>query len=138
MADKKNILIGSLFYVLIFFAFVLWDGWSGTGDCYDMSWCGDYFYPFLSYLLPLHVIFLFSLITYKMREEVFLAWRHFSSWWIPLSVFLVLITPEGNSVIMSWGKEIPAIGMSAIYILVSTVIILRVWLKLRKEAVSGV
>ncbi len=96
----------------------LWNG------CYDLLWCRDYVNPTVSFFAPLLVVFPFSLITYKMREEVFEAWRDFSYWWIPLSIFLVLITPEGNSVIMSWGKEIPAIGMSALYVLISVIIIM--------------
>ncbi len=136
MSMKKKTLCVSLIYPA-FLALVLI-----SDEFCRVSWCEVENNSPLGFLLviffPLLPAFLFSLITYKMREEVFLAWRHFSSWWIPLSIFLVLITPEGNSVIMSWGKEIPLLGMSAIYILVSTVIILRVWLKLRKEAVSGV
>jgi hypothetical protein len=133
---KKNVLFASLIYVLIFIAFVFWDGWSGVGDCYDMLWCRDYFYPVLSYLLPVHVIFLFSLITYKMHDEVFFAWRNFSYWWIPLSIFLVLITPEGNSVIMSWGKEIPAVGMSVLYVLISSILIAYKFFALKKDTVG--
>lgn len=94
-----------------------------------MLWCRDYVDPLFSFLAPLLVIFFFSLITYKMRNIVFLAWRNFSYWWIPLSAFLILVTPEGNSVIMSWGKEIPAIGMSALYVLISSIIVLRMWLR---------
>lgn len=131
---KKNILLVSFSYLLIFLGFLVWDGNTGIGDCYSMNWCDNYFYPLLSYLLPVHIIFVFSLITYKMSDEAFLAWRNFSYWWIPLSILLVLVTPEGNSVIMSWGKEIPAIGMSALYAIISTIIIFRIWWKGRQGA----
>jgi len=77
--------------------------------------------------------FLFSLITYKMKEEVFVRWWKFTRWWIPLTMFLTLITPDSNSVIMSWGKEVPAMGMTILYIFISSIIILRTWLKTRKE-----
>jgi len=67
-----------------------------------------------------------------MRDEVFEKWRNFSYWWVPLTMFLTLITPDSNSVIMSWGKEVPAMGMTILYIFISIIIILRTWLKMRK------
>lgn len=130
---KKNILYSSFIYLLVFIGFLMWSELGGEAECYNMRWCDGYLYPTLSYLLPMHIIFVFSLITYKMRNEVFLAWRNFSYWWIPISVFLVLITPEGNSVIMSWGKEIPAIGMSVLYVLISTILITRRFFTLKKS-----
>jgi len=68
-----------------------------------------------------------------MKEEVFQAWRNFSYWWIPLTMFLTLITPDSNSPIMAWGKEVPAMGMTILYIFISSIIILRTWFKARKE-----
>ncbi len=104
------------------------------------NFCGDYvqeckniFGILGNFLFSFPVIFLLSLITYKMRDEVFEAWRNFSYWWIPLTMFLTLITPDSNSVIMSWGKEVPAMGMTILYVFISIIIILRTWFKTRKE-----
>lgn len=51
-------------------------------------------------LFPIVVTFLFSLITYKMRDEVFRYWWNFISWWVPLSVgtslYIGSIGPEGK------------------------------------------
>jgi uncharacterized membrane protein YGL010W len=41
-------------------------------------------------LLPLALIFLLSLITYKMHDEVFRAWWNFSRWMVPIIVFATI------------------------------------------------
>lgn len=133
-SPKKKILIASLAFPLFLGTVLLivdtcnsW--WCDTGDDTPLGYFLIIFFPLLPTLF-------FSLITYWMRDEVFQAWLNFSYWWIPLSIFLVLITPEGNSVIMSWGKEIPAVGMSALYVLISTIIIVRTWRRVHKEALT--
>lgn len=63
---------------------------------YDV--CGSYWtfcrgtfgiiaYPFS--VLP--SVFFFSLITYKMREEVFQAWWEFARWFVPVIIFVTYI-----------------------------------------------
>jgi len=127
MLTKKNIFLISFSYVAILVIFAFWNG------CYDQLWCRNYINPILTFFWPLLVIFPFSLITYKMKEEVFVRWWKFTRWWIPLTMFLTLITPDSNSVIMSWGKEVPAVGMTILYVFISTIIIIRTWLRVRKE-----
>lgn len=39
---------------------------------------------------PLLLLFLFSLITYKMRDEVFHEWWNFARWWVPIIIFTTL------------------------------------------------
>lgn len=88
--------------------------------------------PFV-FLFP--IIFLFSLITYKMREEVFCAWFNFTKWWIPISIFLTLITPGssggGFGIPSIFDKEFLAFILSALFFIISLVIIVRKSLKLR-------
>lgn len=45
-------------------------------------------------LLPVMPFFIFTLITYKMRDEVYRAWLRFSLIWVPLSMFLIFLAPE--------------------------------------------
>ena len=40
---------------------------------------------------PFLPLFLFSLITYKMREEVFLAWWNFARWWVPVIIVVTFL-----------------------------------------------
>ncbi len=43
----------------------------------------------LLYSIP--VLFLFSLITYRMRDEVFRAWWNFARWWVPVIIVVTLL-----------------------------------------------
>lgn len=51
----------------------------------------DSFAEVFQIFLPL---LLLAAITYKMRDEISLAWLGFARWWIPLSMFLILIAPS--------------------------------------------
>ncbi|MDO8241170.1 MAG: hypothetical protein Q7T51_04290 [Candidatus Moranbacteria bacterium] len=51
-------------------------------------------YPFS----PLPFVFLLSLITYKMRDEVFQAWWRFARWFVPVIMLVTfLINSQGRS-----------------------------------------
>lgn len=45
-------------------------------------------------LVPIIPLFLFSLITYWMRDRVYRAWVRFAAVWIPLSMIAILFAPE--------------------------------------------
>jgi hypothetical protein len=45
-------------------------------------------------LLPIIPLFLLSLITYKMQDEVYRAWLRFSYVWISLSMIAIFLAPE--------------------------------------------
>lgn len=68
-------------------------------------------------------IFLFSLITLKLKEEVFLAWRKFSFIYVFVYVFIISIAPWGYDAYISVAKEIMAMIFGGIYILLSLAII---------------
>jgi hypothetical protein len=57
------------------------------------EWCE----PLASTLLPLFPIFIFSLITYKMRDQVFRAWWNFVRWWVPVIIVATLLLNSANS-----------------------------------------
>src|SRR3989344_444294 len=40
--------------------------------------------------------FLFSLITYKMREEVFRAWWNFARWFVPIIIVVTYLTNSSH------------------------------------------
>ena len=62
--------------------------------CRNKFECTEILYTIMLALFPIILLFIFSLITYKMREEVFAAWWKFARVFIPLSVFAVLIAPS--------------------------------------------
>lgn len=64
-----------------------------------------------------------SLLALFLRDEVFRAWVRFAKWWVPLSMFLILITPD-----RSWDWMFPlqpgvtALATSGIFLVVSLLI----------------
>ncbi|MDP3965649.1 MAG: hypothetical protein Q8Q13_02515, partial [bacterium] len=85
-------------------------------------------------LLPIIPLFLFSLITYRMREEVYTAWFRFVRWWIPLSMFLILIAPEySNDWMYPVEKGGVAFAVSIVFCVVSILIIAMKYISLRKS-----
>ncbi len=95
--------------------------------------CLDFISPIETMLFPLLPVFLFSLITYKMRDEVFQTWIKFTKWFIPLSMFLILITPTANGgyFVSLWDNQMTAIFTSFLYTLLSLILIIYKSIKLR-------
>ena len=62
--------------------------------CNSNELCINILHQLFLHFLPFGLVFLFSLITYWMREKVYQAWFRFARWWIPLSMLLILISPE--------------------------------------------
>jgi hypothetical protein len=88
MTNKLALKISSAylaFFVLLIFASMI---------C-DSSWCeireDGIFGTLLFTLAPLFPIFVFSLVTYKMRDQVFHAWWNFARWWAPVIVVVTLL-----------------------------------------------
>lgn len=75
-------------------------------------------------LFPIIPLFIFSLITYKMRQEMYQAWWKFARIWIPLSMLAVLISPSNTS---NWmfpiEKGTVAFFSSCAFVIISLVII---------------
>lgn len=77
------------------------------------------------YIFPF--IFLFSLVTYFLKEEIFRIWSKFMYVWLPLSMLLVLIIPGGggNGAFPSLiDKQLVAILMSSLFVIISFIIVL--------------
>ena len=71
------------------------------------------------------MMFLFSLITYKMRDEIYRAWLHFSYVWIPLSVMLILISSDRSGHLFVSAQEFVSMLLFGLYAIISLIII--VW-----------
>jgi hypothetical protein len=92
---KKLVLNFSGIYVLYFLALAV------TSFVCNSSWCrihdadvlGVLFFVFM----PLLPVFFFTLITYRMRQQVFDRWISFAVWATPLLIVLTyLINSEGQ------------------------------------------
>jgi hypothetical protein len=72
-------------------------------------------------------LFLFSLITYFLREEVFRAWLHFAYGWIPLSIVLILLASGssggGFGIPNVLDQEFVAIILAALFAIISLAVI---------------
>ena len=75
-------------------------------------------------LLPVIALFLFSLITYKMRDEVYRAWLRLVYVWIPLSMVLIFFAPQYST---DWMypvvKSTVAFLTSLLFVVVSLILI---------------
>lgn len=91
-------------------------GGQSYGDCMDMlSDAMLIFFP----IIPL---FIFSLITYKMRDEIFQSWWRFARIWVPISMILILLTPSyTHNWMFPIMKSNVALLLSAIFIIASLI-----------------
>ena len=69
-------------------------------------------------------IFIFSLITYWMRNEVFSIWLKFTYFWIPVSVIAIILTPETTGSLFEIDKGFISLVFSALFVILSILIII--------------
>jgi hypothetical protein len=108
-----------------------------SGLCDYDGWCGN-FWNIINllgmFLLLFPPILIFSLITWRFDEKIFDSWIHFSSWWIPLSIFFVLIAPDNQG---DWmfphDKERISLLMAALFVIISVLVITYQTYKLRAK-----
>ena len=136
MISKKILLIVSGMVTVTLFVL----NWVGTfklcgGQEYGQ--CMDFSYGAIINLFPTFPLFLFSLITYKMRDEVYRTWVRFSYVWISLSMILIFFSPEYAS---SFGitlypitKGSIAFISSFLFIIISLALILWKYFSLRRH-----
>lgn len=129
MISKKNVLVISTIGSLIFF---VWDYIGNSSLCnflFAEGRLGSCPFTLASLevlLIPFIPLLILSLITFKMREEVYHAWFRFARWWVPLSIVLIFISPEYSADQMfRIEKGSVALLTSVIFIIVSVILI--VW-----------
>lgn len=128
---KKNVLIISSFFSLVFLVllFLVIENLCGI---YSRD-CKNIFGFTTGFVFPFPIVFLFSLITYKMRDEVFQAWIKIARWWVLASILLVLIMPSDNGPFLPLDKGHVAVLMSVLFTTASIVSILEVTVRLRSK-----
>jgi len=91
-------------------------------------------------LLPLTTVIPVSLLTYKLRDEIFRAWIRFAQWWVPISMLIILIIPGGGG--GGWGIAFPpldavfALYSSGLFLVISLAIIAYKFFQLKKSGVG--
>ena len=86
-------------------------------------------------LLPLIPLFFLSLITYKMRDDIYRVWLRFAYVWIPLSMLLIFLAPQYSS---DWmypiEKGTVAFFSSLLFIIISLILIASKYLSTRNKS----
>lgn len=100
------------------------------GGVYHASSCIDVLFSVIASSVIVFPIFVFSLITYKMREDVFRAWLHFAYWWVPLTIFISLLSLNSSygggglgPVMQDWYMSSLRLALHILFIIISLIII---------------
>lgn len=132
MFTKKNILIisGLIGGGLLLLEPVKTSTICGIGS----TACIDAVFSMSTLLFVFPFVFLFSLITYKMRDEVSRAWITFTKWWVPAQILLVAFTPEssGGYFVVLLDKQFAAIILSGLFLTISLFLIIYKYFSTRR------
>lgn len=77
----------------------MWD--SGTKYCVDKDILPEYISQIIGFV-SLSLIFL-SIITYRLKDEIFRAWWSFALWWVPVIVIVTLLLENAGGGGGGWG-----------------------------------
>lgn len=127
MINKKTLLIVSGVFALSLVALDQIGTDILCGWIQQDTTCTGALYGVMMNLFPIIPLFILSLITYKMREEVYRAWLGFARVWIPLSMVLIFLSPEYAEsfgvTLYSITKGSVAFFSSLLFIIISSVVI---------------
>jgi len=123
MGTKKWILLGSGSLTVILLL-VNWIGTFKLCGANEYGSCMDTLASTMITFFPIIPLFIFSLITYKMRKEVFNTWRIFAAVGAPLSMLAILIAPEYGNSFIPVEKGTVALFSSLLFSIISLGIIL--------------
>ncbi len=125
--SKKVVLIISGIGLILFVLSILFltnnmcstDVWV---QCRQIDESIDLISTLLLFTIPM---FLFSLVTYFLREEVFRTWIRFTLWWVPLSFVIILFSSSRQSANIVGLSDQAIFGTLAfgLYVLISLIII---------------
>lgn len=120
--SKKNTLIVSLLGTLIFVTLLFA---TKLGICGPENYaCTDALDPIAQTLSIFFPVFLLSVITYFMRDDVYRTWFRFTRWWVSLSVLATLIIPTTRDWLYPLASKAGVAFLSVIFFfLISLVLI---------------
>ncbi len=129
LGTKKNVfffgLIGTTILAVMTYL-------STSGICYHNDACLNFFeefrpWNFMSYIFFAPPLFLLSLITYKMKDEVFRAWWDFAWWWSLLIVGVTfLLTHAQGGGTLGMNQDFTFFVLSILYALLVIVSLYRI------------
>jgi hypothetical protein len=137
LVAKKNVLIFSIICVFLFLVSGFQKNIGLCGKVYNQCWdILDLLWPVFSLSLPLVI---FSLITYKLPEQVFRSWLNFAFAWIPISLLFIFTTPTTShswAISVGQGREGITLIMGGLFALISLILIACKFFALKKGVVG--
>jgi len=128
---KKNILLIALGGTVLFFLCVFSQTFA---LCAEYQWSCTKKFDSVAEILQIFIpLFLLSLITYKLRNEVFRAWLMFATWWVPLTILLVTLAPSNGHSLVPIDTSRVSLFMNALFLIFSLAIIAWKYFSLRKK-----
>jgi len=134
LVTKKNVLWISGFVTVVLFILDQIGTFRLCGSV-EYGRCMDTLYDVLIVFLPTLPLFLFSLITYWMQDEIYRAWFRFARWWIPLSMLLIFLAPDySGDWLFPTDKGRIAFLVSLLFVVISIVLIAYRFYTMRKKS----
>jgi len=121
MITKRNTLIVSAIITVAILAINYIGTYQTCG--FDRN-CAQLLANIIRTLFIFFPIFILSLITYKMRDTIFQSWLKFAYFWVLLTIILTILAPEYDSSFVSLTKGLVSFTLSAIFLLISLIIII--------------
>jgi hypothetical protein len=135
LLTRKNILIVSILGSTLC-AYLLYGVL--THLCYEQwGWCKNMWRPINDVVLP--VLFFFptmlviQIATWRLNEQIIATWIKFLSWWVPLSIILIIVTPNTKGMFFPNLKEIFGLVLPGLFLLISLILIIKKSIQLRGE-----
>ncbi len=100
---------------------------------YSVGDCPVILHNFLGYLFIFIAVFMISLVTYKMRDEIFHSWLKVVYIFVPLTIILTILAPEYSESLLPITKGVVSFLFSVLFLLISIVIIFVKYFSLKKS-----
>ncbi|MDD5083598.1 MAG: hypothetical protein PHT88_01495 [Candidatus Moranbacteria bacterium] len=122
---KKSVLFGSI-VAMIFSGIFIFSREIGICPPHSYGACIEKFDSIAITFFPFFLLFLFSLITYRMQEEIFQKWWKFACIATPVSMLFIVLAPAySHDWMFPIEKGSVFLMTSVIFVFVSGIIIVR-------------
>lgn len=120
---KRKVFVVSAHMVVLFVLLFSLDATCDYGFTYMCARYWEQIRAFSEVMFVSIPLFLLSILTFFLREEVFKAWSRFALAWVPLTMVLAALSPEYNQSLLPFEKETVSFLFSLLFVIVSLLII---------------
>lgn len=101
------------------------------GDFFH-GFCASTYFLFIDSAIFIIPAFVYCLIVYKMRDEIFWSWAKFAAWFVPISIVITsTASTSSNSYVFQSDQEVFTLLLVPSFIVISLSIIIWKWYSLR-------